>query len=127
MAPQLDEENQSENRRPPEASEVVDKQADKEYADLLVADIDERLQIISRLKAYAREHEELELAAEARSFSLPPADATDKLLRYEAHWTGSFIAPWTNLSVYRGSAEEKMCRLPSTLIWGEGDNICDSW
>jgi hypothetical protein len=38
-------------------------------------------------------------------------------------WTGNFIAPWTNWSVYRGSAEEKMCRLPSTLIWGEGGNI----
>jgi hypothetical protein len=71
---------------PPEASEkVVDEQADKEYADLLVADIDERLEIISRLKRYATKREELALAAEARSFSLPPADATDKLLRYEAH------------------------------------------
>jgi hypothetical protein len=31
------------------------------------------------------EHEDLQGDAEARSFSLPPADATDKLLRYEAH------------------------------------------
>jgi hypothetical protein len=38
-------------------------------------------------------------------------------------WTGNFVAPWTNWSVYRGSVEEKMCRRPSTLIWREGDNI----
>jgi hypothetical protein len=30
---------------------------------------------------------------------------------------------WTNWSVYRGSAEEKTCRLLSTSIWGEGDNF----
>jgi hypothetical protein len=70
---------------PEESEEVVDEQAFKKYADRLVADIDERLEIISRLKGYATKREELALDADARSFSLPPADATDKLLRYEAH------------------------------------------
>jgi hypothetical protein len=70
---------------PEESEEVVDEQAAKKYADLLIANIDERLGIISRLKGYATKREELALAAEWRSFSLPPADATDKLLRYEAH------------------------------------------
>jgi len=71
---------------PPEASEkVVDEQADKEYAGLVVADIDDRLEMISELKRNVTIREDLVRDAEARSFSLPPADATDKLLRYEAH------------------------------------------
>jgi hypothetical protein len=37
------------------------------------------------LKAHALEREKLSLDAEARSFSMPSGDATDKLLRYEAH------------------------------------------
>src|SRR5437588_873621 len=36
-------------------------------------------------KDYALEREKLAGDAEARSFSLPPVDAADKLLRYEAH------------------------------------------
>ena len=36
-------------------------------------------------EGYATERENLAADAEARSFSLPPTDATDKLLRYEAH------------------------------------------
>jgi hypothetical protein len=37
------------------------------------------------IKEYLKEWNKLESDAEARSLSLPPADATDKLLRYEAH------------------------------------------
>ena len=37
------------------------------------------------LRGDAEERENLTLDAEARSFSLPPVEATDKLLRYEAH------------------------------------------
>jgi hypothetical protein len=47
--------------------------------------IDEQLERVSTLMEYATERETLELNAERRSFSLPPADATDKLIRYEAH------------------------------------------
>ena len=68
-----------------QASEkVVDERADKRCADV-VAFIDNRLERISTLGKYATERENLATDAEARSFSLPPADATDKLLRYEAH------------------------------------------
>jgi hypothetical protein len=63
---------------------VDDKEAEKKRADI-VAFIDERLERIGLFKEYALEREELAGDAEARSFSLPPADATDKLLRYEAH------------------------------------------
>jgi hypothetical protein len=62
----------------------VDKQTDQKRADL-VAFIDNRLERISTFERYATERESLVLDAEARSFSLPPMDATDKLLRYEAH------------------------------------------
>jgi hypothetical protein len=79
------------NAGPPEtkmedrpSERVVDKQTDKERADV-VAFIDNRLERISDFEGYALERENLAVDAEARSFSLPPVDATDKLLRYEAH------------------------------------------
>jgi hypothetical protein len=53
--------------------------------EMSVVALDFRLERISACKGYAKERESLELDAEARSFSLPPVDATDKLLRYEAH------------------------------------------
>lgn len=51
----------------------------------VIASIERQLKKISELERYATEREKLASDAEARSFSLPPADATDKLLRYEAH------------------------------------------
>ncbi|PYX76293.1 MAG: hypothetical protein DMG72_05180 [Acidobacteria bacterium] len=61
-----------------------DKEAEKRSAAVLAV-IEHQLETISIFKGYAKEREELVRDAEARSFSLPPADATDKLLRYEAH------------------------------------------
>ena len=58
---------------------------DKESRKKLVAFIDERLDRISLFKKYTLEREKLNRDSETRSFSLPPAVATDKLLRYEAH------------------------------------------
>jgi hypothetical protein len=76
---------------PPEAKvenrpseNVEDKQADKKRSDV-VAFIDSRLERITLLEELASEREKLARDAEVRSLSLPPADATDKLLRYEAH------------------------------------------
>ena len=62
----------------------VDKPGDRERA-VLVGSIDKQLEKISELERSVIERENLAVDAEARSFSLPPADATDKLLRYEAH------------------------------------------
>ena len=67
------------------SEEVADEQPDTKPADLVAAVIDNRLERISVLKRYATERESLGADAEARSFSLPPAEVTDKLLRYEAH------------------------------------------
>jgi len=64
--------------------QAVDEQTDKNRANLVVC-IDGCLERISALDGYVTEREDLALDAEARSFSLPPADATDKLLRYETH------------------------------------------
>ena len=61
-----------------------DKQTETGNA-YVVALIEHQLERISAFKEYAVEREDLAADAEARSFSLPPADATDKLLRYEAH------------------------------------------
>jgi hypothetical protein len=66
------------------SEEAVDKQTDKGCA-LVVPLIDKQLEMIGGLEEYVTERENLAADAEARSFSLPPVDATDKLLRYEAH------------------------------------------
>ena len=66
------------------AGAVDDKETKKRSATALAA-IEHQLETISIFKDYASEREEITRHAEARSFSLPPTDATDKLLRYEAH------------------------------------------
>ena len=48
--------------------------------------LENRLERLGRFKEYVFEREKLAVEAEARSFSLPSVDATDKLLRYEAHF-----------------------------------------
>jgi hypothetical protein len=67
-------------------SENIEKrQADKECVAAAIALIDHRLETINTFIEYAKERENLAVDAEARSLSLPPAEATDKLLRYESH------------------------------------------
>ena len=51
----------------------------------MAARIDYQLDHINLLEGYAQQREKLEGGAQTRSFSLPPADVTDKLIRYEAH------------------------------------------
>jgi hypothetical protein len=67
---------------PPKDSE--DKQAEKERGFVLEL-IDTQLERMKAFGESALDREDLQGDAEARSFSLPSADATDKLLRYEAH------------------------------------------
>lgn len=76
---------------PPEARKedpmskgFVDQSLDKQRA-AVIALIETRLKAITVLGDYAKERESLTLDSEARSFCLPPQEATDKLLRYEAH------------------------------------------
>jgi hypothetical protein len=52
----------------------------------IIAILENRLESLGTFKEYVFEREKLAVDAEARSFSLPSADATDKLLRYEAHF-----------------------------------------
>jgi hypothetical protein len=65
--------------------QAVGEQARKEKTALIAANIDDYLEEIRELERNVTIREDLARDAEARSFSLPPADATDKLLRYEAH------------------------------------------
>ena len=65
------------------SEKVVDPQTEQR-ADI-GALIEDRLETLSVFKGYALERENLAVDAEARSFSLPAAEATDRLLRYEAH------------------------------------------
>jgi hypothetical protein len=62
-----------------------ERKAATERVGAAIAMIDHRLEIINLLRQYAKERENLAVDAERRSFSLPPAEATDKLLRYESH------------------------------------------
>jgi hypothetical protein len=62
----------------------ADKETQTDPAFTLAV-IEHQLEKLSLLKAHALEREKLSLDAEARSFSMPSEDATDKLLRYEAH------------------------------------------
>ena len=65
------------------SEKIVDPQTDEKRA-AVVAFIDARLERIGTFEDYATERENLGADADARSFSLPPADATDKLLRQES-------------------------------------------
>jgi CRISPR/Cas system-associated endonuclease Cas1 len=56
----------------------------------VIAIIENRLESLGTFKEYVLEREKLAVDTEARSFSLPSADATDKLLRYEAHFDRQF-------------------------------------
>jgi hypothetical protein len=71
-------ETKVEGQRP---DSVEEKQPGKRRPDV-VAFIDSRLERITVFEGYALDREKLKGDAEARSFSLPPADAADKLLRY---------------------------------------------
>jgi hypothetical protein len=63
-----------------------DKEAGEKRA-AVVALIDRQLEKINQLVSYASERAKLTADADARSFSLP-ADASDKILRYESHLDG---------------------------------------
>jgi hypothetical protein len=65
------------------STDIGGEEADRRAS--LLAFINDRLQRMSDFKGLAIEREDLAFDAEARCFSLPPADATDKILRYEAH------------------------------------------
>lgn len=66
------------------SEEFVDQPTEEQRA-AIVALIDSRLKTMTVFGDYAQEREKLTRDAEARCFSLPPVEASDKLLRYEAH------------------------------------------
>jgi hypothetical protein len=67
------------------SDKVVDQQTEKKRIAAAIVFLDNRLEEIRTLQANAIKRESLAGDAEARSFGLPPADVTDKLLRYESH------------------------------------------
>ena len=90
-------------------------------APWFVASIDYQLERLSAFEEYATEREDLAVDEEARSFSLPSVDATDKILRYEAHLDRQLYRAMDQLERLQRQRREKTCRLRSTLIWEEGD------
>jgi len=70
--------------RCPPSETVVKTHSEQEPPDVRAL-IEERLERNSLFTEYAVVRERHAVDAEARSFSLPPADATDKLIRYESH------------------------------------------
>jgi hypothetical protein len=79
-----EEKNQQSEGKGRQSEELVERLRSEEVACLLTV-LDNRLKWLSELARDVTECEDLAVDAEARSFTLPPADATDKLTRYEAH------------------------------------------
>jgi|SRR4029077_17214908 hypothetical protein len=69
----------------PPSEKVVEKQVEQEHTDVLAL-IENQVEMLGLFKEYVSEREKLAADAEARTFSLPSAEATDRLLRYEAHF-----------------------------------------
>ena len=66
----------------------LERPTDKEIEDeraRIVENIDTKLETISLFEGYVRKNVYLAIQADARRFSLPTTEATDKILRYEAH------------------------------------------
>ena len=102
-----------------EVERAADKQADSQRASV-VAFIDQRLKRIRLLEENATKCEKLEIDAEARSFSLPPADATDKLLRYEAHLDRQLYRAMDQLERLQRRREGETVPPPLNINLGRG-------
>ena len=69
----------------PNSDSIGSNGEDADNVQIAIAIIDRQLKALDLLKQHALESSKLEVEAETRSLSLPSQDATDKLLRYEAH------------------------------------------
>jgi hypothetical protein len=78
-APEPKTEDQPSKRNSPKSDETKTERA------FILCVIETKLKELSLRKEYTSERENLALDSEGRSFSLPPAEVSDKLLRYEAH------------------------------------------
>ena len=81
---QSEEEDQQSEGKDRLSEEIVERQNNQKVA-MLVFILNDRVKVLRRLARLVTQREVLAVDAEARSFSLPPAEVTDKLLRYEAH------------------------------------------
>ena len=90
------------------SGQVLGEQTEQEHQKI-IALIDEKLEMISTWQKFVLKREELAVDAEARSFSLPPADAIDKPSATKLTWTDNFIVLWTNWNECKGSAKATMC------------------
>jgi hypothetical protein len=80
--------------------------------------IDNQLEALSVFKGYALERENLAVDAEARGFSLPPVDATDKLLRYEAHLDRQLYRAMDQLERLQRRRKGENVPPPVNINWG---------
>jgi len=78
--------------------------------DVAIRPIDLRMKELESLNQYRLESAKLVRDAEARSFSLPPADATDKLLRYEAHLDRQLYRAMDQLERLQKQRKGERCR-----------------
>jgi hypothetical protein len=72
-----------------------------------------------RRKEYASERENLAVYAEAQSFSLPPADTTNKLLRYEAHLDRQLYRAMDQLERLQRQRRGENVPPPLNINWGK--------
>ncbi len=109
-------ENKTEDRQ---SDEVGDETTGKEHA-VLAAAIDDRLKMISTFEGDVMTRENLAIDAEARSFSLPTTDATDKLLRYEAHLDRQLYRAMDQLERLQRQRKGETVPPPLSINLGQG-------
>ncbi len=101
------------------AKEIEDRKASQEVAQLLEI-IDVHSKWLSELERYKIKRENLAVDAEARSFSLPPADVTDKLQRYETHLDKQLYRAMDQLERLQRQRRGEKVPPPLTINVGRG-------
>ena len=99
----------------------MDRRSEQNRA-YIAALIEERLERLSDFERYALERENLALDAEARRFSVPSADATDKILRYEGHSDRQFYRALDQLERLQ-CVKAKMCHRLSVSVSTGGASL----
>jgi hypothetical protein len=102
--------------KPSPSSDVGAEEADRRSA--FAAYIDRHLQRLSELKELVTKREDLAVDADARRFSLPPADATDNILRYEAHLDRQLYRAMDQLERLQRQRKGEAVPPPLNINWG---------
>jgi hypothetical protein len=88
-------------------------QRDETKRAVVIAFIDDRLEKLESFEKYALEREKLAVEAEGRMFSLPSAEATDRLLRYDAPLGPAAVSRHGPTGAPAAAAQRRKCAAAS--------------